>query len=115
MLARSPARPLARAASGEQVLAAGGVSLVIDSSLCHQTDIEALLARHGRIGGASALFAVGCSPETIKAMGRWWSGAYLLYIRAMQGNARSLMVAACSHKGEYLPDAPDDDSPEDSE
>ena len=67
------------------------------------------------MGGASALFAVGCSPETIKAMGRWWSGAYLLYIRAMQGNARSLMVAACSHKGEYLPDAPDDDSPEDSE
>ena len=68
----------------------------------------------GRIGGASALFSVGCSPETIKAMGRWWSGAYLLYIRSMQGNARSLMVAACSHKGEYLPDTPDDDDPEDN-
>ena len=25
---------------------------------------------------------------------------------------RSLMVAACSHKGEYLPDTPDDDNPD---
>ena len=46
-------------------------------------------------------------------MGRWWSGAYLLYIRQLQGNARSLMVAACSHKGEYLADTPDDDNPDD--
>ena len=85
--------------------------MVIDSLLCHHTLIEASLAY--RIGGASALFAVGCSPENIKAMGRWWSGAYLLYIRQLQGNARSLMVAACSHKGEYLADTPDDDNPDD--
>ena len=85
--------------------------MVIGSLLCHHTLIEASLAY--RIGGASALFAVGCSPENIKAMGRWWSGAYLLYIRQLQGNARSLMVAACSHKGEYLPDTPDDDNPDD--
>ena len=71
------------------------------------------LCSHRRIGGASALFAVGCSPENIKAMGRWWSGAYLLYIRQLQGSARSLMVAACSHKGEYMPDTPDDDNPDD--
>ena len=49
-----------------------------------------------RIGGASALFAVGCNPEHIKAMGRWWSGAYKLYIRAVQGNAQQFMVNACS-------------------
>ena len=41
-------------------------------------------------------------------MGRWWSGAYMLYIRSLQGNAQSLMIKACSHKGEYLPDTPDD-------
>ena len=76
--------------------------------LCHLPGVEALLARTCRIGGASALFAVGCDPATIKAMGRWWSGAYLLYIRSLQGNAQSLMVKACSHKGEYLPDTPDD-------
>ena len=46
-------------------------------------------------------------------MGRWWSGAYLLYIRQLQGSARSLMVAACSHQGEYMPDTPDDDNPDD--
>ena len=69
---------------------------------------------HRRIGGASALFAVGCSPEYIKAIGRWWSGAYLLYIRQLQGSARSLMVAACSHQGEYMPDTPDDDNPDDN-
>ena len=68
-----------------------------------------------RIGGASALFAVGCNPEHIKAMGRWWSGAYKLYIRALQGSAQSFMVKACSHKGEYIPDTPDDESPDDIE
>ena len=87
----------------------------IGSLLRRETNIEASLARCGRIGGASALFAVGCSPEHIKAMGRWWSGAYLLYIRAVQGNAQRLMVAACSHQGEYLPDTPDDEDPEDQE
>ena len=61
----------------------------------------------------SSRSGVGCSPELVKAMGRWFSGAYLLYIRAMQGNSQALMIAACSHKGEYLPDTPDDDSPED--
>ena len=48
-------------------------------------------------------------------MGRWWSGAYKLYIRAVQGSAQSFMVAACSHKGEYLPDTPDDENPDDVE
>ena len=79
------------------------------------TSVEAVARSLRRIGGASALFSVGCSPELVKAMGRWFSGAYLLYIRAMQGNAQALMIAACSHKGEYLPDTPDDDSPEDTE
>ena len=48
-----------------------------------------------RIGGASALFNQGVSPEFIKAIGRWWSGAYLLYIRQMQGMAQKLM--GCKH------------------
>ena len=52
------------------------------------------LCSHDRIGGASALFAVGCSPENIKAMGRWWSGAYLLYIRQLQGSSTSASSAA---------------------
>ena len=82
--------------------------MVIGSLLCHHTLIEASLAY--RIGGASALFAVGCDPASIKAMGRWWSGAYLLYIRSLQGNANDLMIKACSHKGEYLPDCPDDEA-----
>ena len=43
-------------------------------------------------------------------MGRWWSGAYLLYIRSLQGNASDLMIKACSYKGEYLPDCPDDEA-----
>ena len=38
------------------------------------------------------MFNQGVSPEFIKAIGRWWSGAYLLYIRQMQGNAQKLMV-----------------------
>ena len=48
-------------------------------------------------------------------MGRWWSGAYLLYIRACQGSAQRYMVEACSHAGEYLPGTPDDDDEEDQE
>ena len=43
-------------------------------------------------------------------MGRWWSGAYLLYIRSLQGNAADLMIKACSCKSEYLPDCPDDEA-----
>ena len=80
--------------------------------LCHGPGVEAFRSRCVvlRIGGASALFAIGGDPATIKAMGRWWSGAYLLYIRSLQGNAQALMVKACSYKGEYLPDAPDDDA-----
>ena len=66
-----------------------------------------------RIGGASALFNQGVSPEMIKAMGRWWSGAYLLYIRQMRGNAQKLMVEACSVKCDYVEGTPDDQSPED--
>ena len=66
-----------------------------------------------RIGGASALFNQGVSPEFIKAIGRWWSGAYLLYIRQMQGMAQKLMVQACSSPCEYLPDTPDDQHEED--
>ena len=66
-----------------------------------------------RIGGASALFNQGVSPEFIKAIGRWWSGAYLLYIRAMQGNAQKLMVKACSQACEYLEGTPDDNNEDD--
>ena len=73
------------------------------------------LCSHSRIGGASALFAVGCDPASIKAMGRWWSGAYLLYIRSLQGSAQEIMVKACSHAGEYLPDCPDDEAEGDEE
>ena len=51
----------------------------------------------------------------IKAMGRWWSGAYLLYIRQMQGNAQKLMVDACSVNCEYVDSTPDDKDPEDEE
>ena len=61
-----------------------------------------------RIGGASALFNQGVSPEFVKAIGRWWSGAYLLYIRQMQGQAQKMMVAACSQPCEYLEQTPDD-------
>ena len=68
-----------------------------------------------RIGGATALFNQGISPEFIKAIGRWWSGAYLLYIRAMQGNAQRIMVEACSHDCEYLEHTPDDVHPDDEE
>ena len=68
-----------------------------------------------RIGGATALFAQGVSPELIKAIGRWWSGAYLLYIRQMQGNAQRLMVEACSRECEYLDATPDDKHPDDGE
>ena len=68
-----------------------------------------------RIGGATALFNQGISPEFIKAIGRWWSGAYLLYIRAMQGNAQRIMVQACSRECEYLEHTPDDANPDDEE
>ena len=83
-----------------------------DLILRHGPGVEAIFARVRcrRIGGASSLFAVGCDPASIKAMGRWWSGAYLLYIRSLQGNASDLMIKACSYKGEYLPDCPDDEA-----
>ena len=68
-----------------------------------------------RIGGATALFNQGISPEFIKAIGRWWSGAYLLYIRQMQGNAQRVMVQACSQNCEYLENTPDDADPDDEE
>ena len=68
-----------------------------------------------RIGGASALFSQGVSPEFVKALGRWWSGAYLLYIRQMQGNAQKLMVQACSAPCEYVEQTPDDQHPDDFE
>ena len=68
-----------------------------------------------RIGGASALFNQGVSPEYIKAIGRWWSGAYLLYIRKMQGNAQRLMVDACSNPCEYIEQTPDDEHEDDVE
>ena len=74
-----------------------------------------LLCRAFRIGGASALFSQGVSPEHIKAIGRWWSGAYLLYIRQMQGNAQELMVRACSQPCRYMDATPDDNDPEDQE
>lgn len=35
-----------------------------------------------RIGGATALFAAGASPEVIRTMGRWSSDCYRLYVRA---------------------------------
>ena len=63
--------------------------------------VEAFARARRRIGGASALFSVGCTPEHIKALGRWWSGAYLLYIRKLQGQARKVMVKACSERAEY--------------
>ena len=74
-----------------------------------------LLCRDPRIGGASALFNQGVSPEFIKAIGRWWSGAYLLYIRAMQGNAQKMMVQACSQRCEYIENTPDDNVEGDEE
>ena len=61
-----------------------------------------------RIGGASALFNQGVSPEYIKAIGRWWSGAYLLYIRKYQNAAQQVMVGACSQPCEYMDNTPDD-------
>ena len=106
--------PLAHAVHIERVFYVGGAPRVIGESatLVASRSLPRSLVR---IGGASALFAVGCNPEHIKAMGRWWSGAYKLYIRAVQGNAQTFMVQACSHKGEYLPDTPDDESPDDAE
>ena len=74
-----------------------------------------MLCRDLRIGGASALFNQGVSPEFIKAIGRWWSGAYLLYIRAMQGNAQKMMVSACSERCEYLESTSDDNMEGDEE
>ena len=74
-----------------------------------------LLCCASRIGGASALFNQGVSPEFIKAIGRWWSGAYLLYIRQMQGNAQKMMVEACSQPCEYLEATPDDNQEGDEE
>ena len=68
-----------------------------------------------RIGGASALFNQGVSPDYIKAIGRWWSGAYLLYIRRMQGNAQKKMVDACSNPCEYIEQTPDDQDEDDVE
>ena len=35
-----------------------------------------------RIGGATALFAAGATPLTIRMMGRWSSDGYRLYVRA---------------------------------
>ena len=35
-----------------------------------------------RIGGATALFAAGATPLTIRMMGRWSSDCYRLYVRA---------------------------------
>ena len=49
-----------------------------------------------RIGGTSALFAAGASPESIKALGRWWSGAYMLYLRSSAQAAQRLQQAMCS-------------------
>ena len=37
----------------------------------------------------------------------------MLYIRKLQGQARKIMVKACSEKAEYLPDTPDDEHPDD--
>ena len=43
-----------------------------------------------------ALFAAGASPEDIKALGRWWSGAYLLYLRCSAEAAQRLQSRMCS-------------------
>ena len=83
-------------------------------SSCNRQRRRGCIYAH-RIGGATALFAQGVHPEFIKAIGRWWSGAYLLYIRQMQGNAQKLMVEACSRECEYLEETPDDRHPEDGE
>ena len=55
-----------------------------------------LIHPHRRIGGASALFAAGATPESIKALGRWRSGAYLLYLRCSAEAAQNLQTGMCS-------------------
>ena len=49
-----------------------------------------------RIGGATALAAMGASPEVIKAHGRWRSDAYLRYVRERQAECIQYREGICS-------------------
>ena len=69
------------------------------------------MPRSRRIGGTSALFAAGATPECIRALGRWWSGAYLLYIRSSAQSAQRLLSAMCSSHVHALEAMLDDQSP----
>ena len=59
------------------------------------------------------MFAAGATPDSIRALGRWWSGAYLLYIRASAQSAQSMLSAMCSAPVHALEAQLDDCSPED--
>jgi hypothetical protein len=67
-----------------------------------------------RIGAATALFAAGATPDTIRVMGRWWSGAYRLYIRGCEGQAADLLLRAASSAAVDLADQFDDDDMDDA-
>ena len=49
-----------------------------------------------RIGGATALYALGVDALTIKTLGRWSSEAYMLYVRQCTERAFMAAQAACS-------------------
>ena len=66
-----------------------------------------------RIGGATALFAAGASPLVIKTLGRWWSDAYQIYLRACEEQAAAFLVAAGSNEVHALQDRYDDEDPDD--
>ena len=46
-----------------------------------------------RIGGATAAFKAGLSPDVIKKLGRWKSDAYQKYIRHPRGHLDQALVA----------------------
>ena len=61
-----------------------------------------------RIGGATALFAQGASPVDIKALGRWSSDCFEIYIRTCEHSARSAMARALSEACYDVADTIDD-------
>lgn len=55
-----------------------------------------------RIGGATALYALGIDALTIKTLGRWSSEAYQLYIRQCASKAFTAAKSACSERVDDL-------------
>ena len=80
---RKATTPMFRDPATNDVLRAGAMRKLTRLLMASIGEAPGQFGLHSyRIGGATALFAAGATPLTIRMMGRWSSDCYRLYVRA---------------------------------